>query len=112
MTGRKRIPRVKVSCSAVYFGDHYPSPFVAKTVNLGLEGTRIETPYRLSPGEKVKIIIAIQPQTVECRGKVADVQVSSYGNTTAEVRFEEMSKADRLILREFLSQITQRPEQC
>ncbi len=99
---RRGHPRVSVSHSALYFSDIYPRPRVASTVNLSLGGAKIETPYRLISGEGVEISIAIQRQAIKCKGKVIYVIESTRGKTQAGIQFKELSKPDKLYLRQHL----------
>jgi hypothetical protein len=106
MIERRRHPRVKLSHTALYFSDTYPTPRVAKTVDLSLGGTRIETtPYGLIPGEDLELSIVIHPEVIKCRGKVIHILKLPGERQQAGVRFESMSKHDSLYLGEHISSI-------
>jgi len=109
MIERRSHPRIRVSHPALYFSHIYPRPRVASTVDLSLGGTRIETPYSLIFGEHLDISIAIRPQVIQCRGRVAHVRTSQGEDSPiglrfeAGIRFEGMSEQDRLYLTDYLS---------
>ena len=105
---RRAHPRVEVSKSVLYVSDIYPRPKVASTVDLSLGGTRIKTLYSLNSGEGIEISIAIHPEVIKCRGKVVYAQQVADNRLEAGVRFEEMSRQDRLYLGGYISHVMDR----
>ncbi len=102
---RRTYPRVEASHPVLYSSNTYPRPKVANTVDLSLGGTRIETPYSLIAGETLKLSIAIHPQVIECKGEVVHVLWLNGETLKAGVRFDELSKLDRLYLRQHISYV-------
>ena len=102
---RRAYPRVEVSHPVLFFTDIYPRPKVARTVDLSLGGTKIETPYSLISGERLEISIAIHPQVIKCRGKVVHVLQVSGEKPQAGIRFEEISEHDRFYLQQYISSV-------
>jgi hypothetical protein len=107
MMERRNHGRVKVSHSALYFTNVYPRPTVATAVDLSLGGTRIESPHSLISGEGLEMYIAIHPQVIKCSGEVVHVSDLMDGRPKAGVRFDNLSKQDRLYLGEYISHITE-----
>jgi c-di-GMP-binding flagellar brake protein YcgR len=103
MAERRNHPRVKVSHPVLYFTDSYPRPKVGQTVDLSLGGARIETTHGLISGERLEISIAIRPQVIKCRGQVVHILWPGGEKLKAGIRFEELSKQDRLYLGEYIS---------
>ena len=109
MIERRRHPRVKASHPVLYFTDIYPRPRVATTVDLSMGGTRIETPYSLVSGADLEMTIAIHPRVIKCTGQVVHTRWVDGERLNAGVRFEDMSKQDRLYLGEYISHVVQQP---
>ncbi len=101
-------PRVEVSHSVLYSSETYLRPKVASTVDLSLEGTKIETPYSLMTGETVKLSIAIHPQVIECIGEVVHVLWADGETLKAGVRFDKLSKLDRIYLGQHISYVMEK----
>ena len=105
MMERRNHPRVEGSHPALCFSDIYSSPKVATAVDLSMGGTRIETPHTLIMGERLQITIAIHSQVIKCRGEVVHVLESISDRPKAGIRFEELSRHDKLYLRQYLSYV-------
>ncbi|NIS69341.1 MAG: hypothetical protein GTO12_10440 [Proteobacteria bacterium] len=103
MTERRSQPRVEISHTVLYFSDHYPRPRVGSTLDLSHGGTRIETPYGLRKGERLEISIAIDPRVIKCRGKVVHLLWVSSNKLRVGIRFDDLSKQDRLYLKQYIS---------
>lgn len=102
MIERRVYPRMKASLPVLYSSDIYFRPRVGSTLNLSIGGTRIETPYSVIKGERLRISIAIPPQGIKCRGKVVHISWLDGEKLKAGVRFEDLSKHDRICLREYI----------
>lgn len=102
---RRNDPRVEVSHPVIYFPDVYPRPKIAKTVDLSMGGTKIESQYSLTKDEGLALTICTDSEVVKCRGKVVYVIGSEADKLHAGIRFEELSKGDELYLRQYLSYI-------
>jgi hypothetical protein len=103
---RRIHPRVEASHRVLFSADIYPRPRIVSTVDLGLGGTRIETtPFSLVPGEGLEISMLIHPKVIKCRGKVVHILRLKGERLQAGVAFEEMSKQDKLYLREHISRL-------
>ena len=99
---RRIHPRVKVSHPVLY-SQHFNSTLkAAQTLEISLGGTRIETPYSLTGGEGLEISIAIHPHVIRCRGAVVHTSWLDGERLKAGVRFENLSREDRLYLREYI----------
>lgn len=107
---RRGCTRVEVSHPVLYRTDVDPRPKVGSTLDLSMEGTRIETPYRLIKGERLEISIAIDPQVIKCRGKVVHIQWSDGERLKAGIRFKELSSHDRLFLGQYVSYVVEKQE--
>jgi c-di-GMP-binding flagellar brake protein YcgR len=103
MVERRNFPRVEAFLPVLYFTGGYPSPNVAWTLDLSLGGSRIEASNGLTTGDRFWMHIAIDRQTVKCRGKAICVLRPESGRMTAGVKFEELSEHDKLYLRQYLS---------
>jgi len=77
----------------------------ATTVDLSVGGTRIETQYSLIVGERLEIFIAIRPHVIKCRGQVVHALDLPGKTPKAGVRFEGLSKRDRLYLEKYVSRV-------
>ncbi len=104
-------PRVKVIHPVLYSSDIFPSLRTASTLELSLEGIKIETPYTLEKGEGLEIYIGIHSKVIKCRGCVADTEWRDGEKLKARVEFEEISKEDGLYLAEYISHISSRRDQ-
>ncbi len=62
--------RIEVTCPVLYSPDIYPRPKAASTLDLSMEGVRIETLYLLIEGERLEISIAINSKVIKSRGHV------------------------------------------
>jgi c-di-GMP-binding flagellar brake protein YcgR len=102
---RRSHPRVQVSHPVLYSSNNHPRPKVASTLDLSAGGIRIETPYNLMVGETLKLSVAIHPQVIECKGEVVHVLWLDGETLKAGVRFEELSKLDRLYLGQHISYV-------
>ncbi len=60
----------------LYSSDSLPSPKVASTLDLDMEGARIETSYDLIEGERLGISIGIDSKVIKCRGHAVHTQGS------------------------------------
>ncbi|NIS70353.1 MAG: hypothetical protein GTO12_15845 [Proteobacteria bacterium] len=101
---RRSYPRVQASRTVMYSGDFDIRSRVSRTVDLALEGARIETtPFSLVPGEDLEISIVIRPQVIRCRGKVIHILRLPGDRLQAGVQFQEMAKRDRILLGEYIS---------
>lgn len=94
--------RVEVSHPVLYLTDIYPRPKVASTIDLSLGGAKIESLSSLAKEERLRVSIAIQPEVIECRGKVAYVLERDNGRIEAGIQFEDLTEPDRLYLRQYL----------
>ena len=103
MTEKRSFPRVPASHPVLYVSEVYPRPRVGSTIEISLEGTRVETPYRLIEGERVTICIAIHSQVIRCRGQVILTEWHDGKRPVAEIRFEELSRQDQFALEEYLA---------
>ncbi len=104
---RRNFPRLEASLPVLYFTDAYPSPNVAWTLDLSLGGARIESSNGLTTGDRFWMHIAIDRQTIKCRGKAIHVLGPESGSMTAGVEFEELSEHDQLHLRQYLSYVVE-----
>ena len=110
MIERRNHPRVDASHAVIYFGDVYPGPKVASTLDLSLGGARIETPYGLKKGEKLEMAIAIHPQVIKCIAHVVSTMWPDGDRLKAGVRFEEIPGHDRHYLDEHISSLIEHQE--
>lgn len=102
---RRIHPRVAVTHPVLYSTDIVPRPKAASTLNLSMGGATIETTYSLQTGEWLKISIAICSKVIKCRGRVMYTLQEDRDRIRAGVKFEEMSKEDRLYLEEYISSV-------
>ena len=102
---RRHFPRVEASNPVLYLTDSYPRPNLAWTLNLSLAGTKIESSNGLMTGERFWMHIAIHPQTIKCRGKAIYVLETDTGSMKAGIKFEDLSKDEKLYLRQYISYI-------
>jgi c-di-GMP-binding flagellar brake protein YcgR len=107
MVERRNFPRVETSHPVLYFTGSYARPNVGWTVDLSLGGTRIESSNDLTPGDSFWIHVAIDHQTIKCRGKAIYVFERENGSMAAGVKFEELTEHDRLYLRQYISYNTE-----
>jgi hypothetical protein len=108
MLERRHFPRVEVSNPVLHFTGSYPSPKVAWTVDLSLGGTRIESSNGLTAGDRFWMHIGIDHRTIKCRGKAIYALETETGSMKAGVKFEDMSKDEKLYLRQYISHIMAR----
>lgn len=107
MIERRKHPRVKSSLTAIYHSDICPRSRAVSAVDLGLGGIRIETtPHTLAPDEDLEISFVIHPRVIKCKGKVVHILRLSEGRQQAGIRFEDLSKQDRLCVEDYLSLLT------
>lgn len=104
---RRNFPRLEASLPVLYFTDGYLSPNVAWTLDLSLGGARIESSNGLTTGDRFWMHIAIDRQTIKCRGKAIYVLVLESEGMTAGVKFEALSEHDKLHLRQYLAYVTE-----
>lgn len=102
---RRNYPRVKVSHPVIYLPDVYPRPKIAKTVDMSMGGTKIETLYSLAENEGLEITICTDSEVIKCRGKVVHIMGPENGKMKAGIEFEELSKGDRIYLGQYLSYV-------
>jgi c-di-GMP-binding flagellar brake protein YcgR len=107
---RRSCPRVGVTHPVIYHPDVYPRPRIAKTVDISMGGTKIESPYRLNQDEDVKVTICTDSEVIKCRGKVVYVAGTEDGRVQAGIQFRELSKGDRIYLGQYLSYVMERQE--
>lgn len=100
---RRDFPRVEASIPVLCFTGSYPGPNVVWTLDLSLGGARIESSNDLTAGDRFWMHIAIDHQTIKCRGKAIYVLEAETGNMEAGVKFEDLSKDERLYLRQYIS---------
>jgi len=105
MVEKRSFPRVETSHPVLYFTDTHPSPKVAWTLDLSLEGAGIEFSNGLTPGDRFWMHIAIDHQTIKCRGKAIYVLETDTGSMKAGIKFEDLSKDEKLYLRQYISYI-------
>jgi hypothetical protein len=110
MIERRSSPRVEVTYPVLYSTDIYSRPQVGSTLDLGLGGTRIETLYGLTLGDRLTISIAADPHIIRLRGQVVYTQPSHGGKLEAGVRFEDMPKGDGLYLHEYVNYLVERKD--
>ena len=107
---RRSSPRVEVSHPVIYLPDVYPRPRIAKTVDISMGGTKIESPHSLTKDEGLKITICTDSEVIKCRGKVVYVTVAGDGRVRAGIEFKELWKGDRIYLGQYLSYVLERQE--
>jgi hypothetical protein len=105
MIERRSHPRAEVPHPVLYFTDVYPRPQVGSTIDLSLGGARIQTLCGLISGERLEISIAIRPRVIKSRGQVVQILWPGGESLKAGIRFEELSKQDRLYLGQYISSI-------
>jgi len=105
MTERRSHRRIEASHILLYVTDVYSTPIVASTLDLSLGGARIETPYSLTKGERLQISLAIHPEVIKFRGQVVYTKWPDGERLEAGVRFDELSKTERLHLGQHISRI-------
>ena len=105
MVEKRSFPRVEASHPVLYFTDTHPSPKVAWTLDLSLGGARIESSNGLAAGDRFWMHIAIDHQTIKCRGKAIYVVETEAGSMKAGVKFEDLSRDEKLYLRQYISYI-------
>jgi c-di-GMP-binding flagellar brake protein YcgR len=103
MIERRSTPRIYESHPVLYVTDSYPERREASTLDLSLEGLRIETPFNLRTGESLEISIAIPHQPIKCEGKVIHVLKLRDEKAKVGVRFENLPKQDRFHLGRYIS---------
>ena len=104
---RRSYPRVELSHPVIYYADIYSRPKIAKTVDISMGGTKIETLYSLAKDEGLQITICTDSQVIKCRGKVVYVTGPRNGKMKAGIEFEELSKGDRIYLGQYLSYVVE-----
>lgn len=105
MVERRNFPGIETSLPVLYFAEPPHSPHLAWTPDLSLGGTRIEFSNALTKGNKLWIQIAVEHQTIKCRGEAIYILEPDNGNMKAGVKFEELSEHDRLYLRQYIAYI-------
>ena len=105
---RRSCPRIEISHPVIYLPDVHPRPKIAKTLDLSMGGTRIESRYGLVKDEGLKITICTDSEVLKCRGKVVHVRDMDDGRMEAGIEFEELSKGDRIYLGQYLSYVIDR----
>lgn len=100
---RRNHPRVAVSHPIHYHRGTVPRSEVSSTLDLSMGGVGIDTSCRLAMGEILDISIAIPPQVIRCKGRVVHVLRLIGRRLKAGLRFEEMSRKDRLCLGDYIS---------
>jgi hypothetical protein len=103
MIERRSTPRVYESHPVLYVTGGNPGKREASTLDLSLEGLRIETPFNLKTGERLEISIAIPHQPIKCEGKVIHVLKLRDEKAKVGVRFENLPKQDRFHLGKYIS---------
>lgn len=102
---RRDCPRVEASHPVLFLAGTYLGPKVAWTLDLSLGGARIESSSGLTPGDRFWMQIAIDHQTIKCRGKAVYVSGLENGSLKAGIEFEDLSEHDKLFLRQYISYI-------
>ena len=105
---KRSYPRIEISHPVIYFPDVHPRPKIAKTLDLSMGGTKIESRYGLVKDEGLKITICTDSEVLKCRGKVVHVTGMEDGRMEAGIEFEELSKGDRIYLGQYLSYMMDR----
>jgi hypothetical protein len=100
---RRNHPRVAVSHPIHYHRGTGPGIEVSSTLDLSMGGVGIDTSCRLAMGEILDISIAIPPQVIKCKVRVVHVLRLIGKRLKAGLRFEEMSRKDRLCLGDYIS---------
>jgi len=86
---KRNFPRVEASHPVLNFSDTHPSPNVAWTLDLSLGGAGIESSNGLAAGDRFRMHIPIDPETIKCRGKAIYVLGPKNGSMEAGIKFEE-----------------------
>jgi hypothetical protein len=107
---RRHNRRVRVSHPCLLSTGISASPRFVSTVDLGLGGARVATPYCLIIDQMIDVAISIGGSVISCRGRVVYVLLDVDG-PMAGVRFEEISNQDRLYLDEHISNLLEQPSE-
>jgi c-di-GMP-binding flagellar brake protein YcgR len=102
---RRAHPRVSASRALLYQSDIYPKIRIAFTTDLSPEGARIEEASSLYAQEKLSLWVSLEQRVIPCRARV--VHIRQVGDKfSAGIRFESMADEDRVILTQYLSNLT------
>ena len=111
---KRSFHRIEAIHPILYYSNVYPRPKVASTLDLSLGGAKIETRYTLAKNQGLEISIGIHPNVIKCQGTVIYVLQLEDGKLWAGIRFDQLTKQDRLLLGQYISYFTeekaQRPE--
>jgi hypothetical protein len=102
---RRSHPRVSITRPLLYQSDIYPKPRMAVTTDLSLGGARIEDASSLYSQESLCLWFSLQPQVITGRGRVVHVQQDG-DRFSAGICFESMSEEDRMVLAQYLLNLT------
>jgi hypothetical protein len=102
---RRRHPRVKATCPLLHFSEIYPGPTAASTLDLSVGGTRMETFYNLIVGQRLGISFSIPSEVIQCKGEVIHILQSTDGKQQAGIRFDDLSKQDRLRVEDYILEL-------
>jgi len=108
---RRNHPRVEVSHPVIYLPDVYPRPKIARTVDISMGGTKIESPHSLTQDEGLRVTICTDSEVIKCHGKVVYVTGVGDGRVLAGIEFEGLSRGDRIYLGQYLSYVMERQGQ-
>jgi hypothetical protein len=107
MIERRSHPRLKISRPAVFRNKSCGRLKVGTIVDLGLGGTRIESLYSLTTGQRLEIAIAFLTAIMKFRGRVVYTLVLETGNTQAGIRFDDMPACERDYLGRYMGHLVQ-----
>jgi hypothetical protein len=89
-----------------YGGRH----FLTLTVDLGLEGMKIENPLSLPADEHLNFKLVLGAKCIWPRGRIISTSPLSHSQIVSEVRFTELSKQDYRLLQGYLAALQEVPK--
>lgn len=104
---KRSFHRIEATHPILYYSNVYPRPKVASTLDLSMGGAKIETRYALAKDEGLEIAIAIHPNVIKCKGTVVYVLELDGGRLLAGIRFDQLTKKDRLLLGQYIAYLAE-----
>ncbi len=104
---KRSFHRIEAIHPILYYSNVYPRPKVASTLDLSLGGAKIETRYALAKNQGLEISIGIHPNVIKCQGTVVYVLQLEDGRLWAGIRFDQLTKQDKLLLGQYISYFTE-----
>lgn len=89
---------------------HADKRFLTLTLELGMDGMRIETHDRLPHGEQVNFQLVLGEHSIWSRGRVVRSEVLTRNRTVSDIEFVQLTEPNLAALQEHLAALDNRPK--